>query len=42
MSPDESTSLNQERLRQCNEAPKGVGYKSREAYPSGSHTPVKC
>ena len=42
MSPDESMSLNQERLGQCNEASQDAGYQSREAYPSGSHTPVKC
>lgn len=42
MSPGESRSLNKERLRQRNEAPRGAGYQSREAYPSGSHTPDEC
>ena len=42
VSPGESRSLNQERLRQRNEAPQGAGYQSREAYPSGSHTPDEC
>jgi hypothetical protein len=41
-SPSESRSLNKERLRQRNEAPAGAGYQSREAYPSGSHTPDEC
>jgi hypothetical protein len=42
VSPGESRSLNKERLRQRNEAPAGAGYQSREAYPSGSHTPDEC
>ena len=27
---------------QRNEASQGAGYQSREAYPSGSHTPDQC
>jgi transposase len=42
VSPVESRNLNKERFRQRNEAPQGAGYQSQEAYPSGSHTPVKC
>jgi hypothetical protein len=42
MSLGESRGLNKERLRQRNEVSKGAGYKSREAYLSGSHTPDKC
>ena len=42
MSLDEPTVLNQVRTGQRNEAPRGAGYQSREAYPSGSHTPDEC
>jgi len=39
VSPNESRALNKERGRQRNETPQGVGCKSREAQPSGSHKP---
>jgi len=42
VSPGEARIMNEELIRQWNEAPQGAGCESRETCPSGSHKPDEC